>query len=143
GSPSASARPTRRVLDRHRAWLELLHPVYAAGLALRRLAGPDADMRALDPLHDDAPADDVPQPEPLIIGTSADASALTHALARYGLTPRETEVALLLARRLTTEEIARALGCAERTARHHTEQVMTKLGVASRRAVADALDPRP
>jgi len=58
---------------------------------------------------------------------------------RFRLTQRETEVALLLARRLSTPEIARTLGVSVHTARRHTENVMVKLGVSSRREVVTCL----
>ncbi|NBB73424.1 MAG: hypothetical protein GVY35_07070, partial [Bacteroidetes bacterium] len=53
-----------------------------------------------------------------------------------GLTPRQAEVAQLLARRKTNREIADALCISPHTARHHTEAVLRKLEVDSRRAVA-------
>ncbi|GLC25498.1 helix-turn-helix transcriptional regulator [Roseisolibacter agri] len=53
--------------------------------------------------------------------------------ARYGFTARESEVARLLGQRLTNAELAAALGVSAHTARHHTERVMAKLGVSSRR----------
>ena len=59
--------------------------------------------------------------------------------ARYGLTARESEVAVLLARRLTNAELAAALGVSGHTARHHTESVLRKLGIPTRRAAARAL----
>ena len=75
----------------------------------------------------------------------ADASALQQT---WGLTPRETEVALLLARGCPNAEVARTLGVSEHTARRHTERVLRKMGVASRAQVAamingSALRSRP
>lgn len=55
--------------------------------------------------------------------------------ARYGLTGREAQVALLLAAGKRNEEIAGALCISPHTARRHTERVMLKLGVKSRAAV--------
>lgn len=43
---------------------------------------------------------------------------------RFGLTPRQAEVALLLARRRTNREVARALHISPYTARRHTEKVL-------------------
>jgi len=57
----------------------------------------------------------------------------------YGLTPREAEVALHLARGATREGIARALGISPHTVRAHTEKVFVKLGVTTRSAVAAAV----
>ena len=51
---------------------------------------------------------------------------------RYALTGRELEVAILLRSRQTNQEIASRLGVSEHTARHHTENVLRKLGVTSR-----------
>jgi len=47
---------------------------------------------------------------------------------RFGLTPREREVAILLAERKTNREIASRLGISPHTARHHSERVIGKLG---------------
>ncbi|MFN2566319.1 MAG: response regulator transcription factor [Gemmatimonadaceae bacterium] len=58
---------------------------------------------------------------------------------RYQLTKRETDVARLLAVGKTNAEIAEALSISEHTARRHTEQVLLKLGVRSRAAVAPIL----
>ena len=55
--------------------------------------------------------------------------------ARYGLTPRQLEVARLLAEGLTNGEIAETLGTSYYTARNHAEQVLRRLGVTSRAAV--------
>lgn len=61
--------------------------------------------------------------------------------ARFGLTGREAEVAVLLLQRRSNAEIAEALELSEHTARHHTERVLHKLGVNSRTALAGALAP--
>lgn len=54
---------------------------------------------------------------------------------RYGLTPRQTVVARLLAEGCSNAEIAKRLSVSYFTARNHTEQVLAKLGVSSRAAV--------
>jgi len=54
---------------------------------------------------------------------------------RFDLTPRQAEVAQLLARRKTNPEIAEALCISPHTARHHTEAVLQKLNVSCRRNV--------
>jgi len=54
---------------------------------------------------------------------------------RFGLSPREAQVAILLAERKSNLEIARALGISPHTSKRHTERVLGKLGVSSRRAV--------
>ncbi len=66
------------------------------------------------------------------------------SLAAQGLsdlTPREREVALLLARGHTNRQIARTLFISERTAEKHVANVLRKLGVASRAALAAYLAP--
>jgi DNA-binding NarL/FixJ family response regulator len=58
---------------------------------------------------------------------------------RYRLTRRESDVAQLLALGKSNAEVASALSISEHTARHHTERVLTKLGVSSRAAVGVSL----
>jgi predicted ATPase/DNA-binding CsgD family transcriptional regulator len=53
-----------------------------------------------------------------------------------GLTPRETEVLGLLARRLTDREIADALFISPRTVGRHVEAILGKLGAGNRREAA-------
>jgi HD-GYP domain-containing protein (c-di-GMP phosphodiesterase class II) len=53
-----------------------------------------------------------------------------------GLTPREVEVLIHLARGATNKEIAAALGIAVRTANHHVENIYGKLDVTTRAAAA-------
>lgn len=62
-----------------------------------------------------------------------DAPALS---ARFGLTPREAEVALLLARGQTDRQVAETLTVSHSTARRHAERALQKLGIQSRAAVA-------
>ena len=54
---------------------------------------------------------------------------------RHGLTPREVQVAALLAQSTTTAAVATALGISRHTVRRHTEQILGKLGVHARAAV--------
>jgi DNA-binding CsgD family transcriptional regulator len=58
---------------------------------------------------------------------------------RYALTPREIQVADLLVQRMTNSEIAATLGISAHTARHHTESVLLKTHVNSRRALRHLL----
>lgn len=60
-----------------------------------------------------------------------------------GLTPREAQVALMMAERLTSPEIARQLGIADATARRHAERVLRKLHIGSRTEVAAAIGKIP
>lgn len=59
---------------------------------------------------------------------------------RFGLTRKEACVALLLAERKSTPEIARELHISPHTARHHVRRVLAKLGIRSRRAVPAVLE---
>ncbi|MEW5931760.1 MAG: response regulator [Gemmatimonadota bacterium] len=58
---------------------------------------------------------------------------------RFGLTARQVDVARLLGEGHTNHEIAEKLGVSYFTVRSHTEQVLAKLGVASRAAVGALL----
>lgn len=55
---------------------------------------------------------------------------------RFGLTPREADITLLVAEGLSNAEIADRRGISAFTARNHVEKVLGKLGVDSRKAVA-------
>jgi DNA-binding NarL/FixJ family response regulator len=56
------------------------------------------------------------------------------AVAAAGLTPRELEVLVLVARGQTNREIAAALVISPHTARRHLQNIFRKLGVSSRAA---------
>ncbi|HEX8275008.1 MAG TPA: helix-turn-helix transcriptional regulator [Longimicrobiaceae bacterium] len=60
-----------------------------------------------------------------------------------GLTPKEVDVARLLAEGRTNAAIATALCISQHTARHHTEKVMGKLRVRSRAEVGPRLRSLP
>jgi DNA-binding CsgD family transcriptional regulator len=71
--------------------------------------------------------------------------AVEHALAEAppaavdaapGLTPRELQVASLVAQGRSSREIAEALVISERTAESHVEHIRAKLGVHSRAEIA-------
>ncbi|GAA3069302.1 HD domain-containing protein [Pseudonocardia yunnanensis] len=53
-----------------------------------------------------------------------------------GLTPREVEVLVLVARAASTRQIARELRIAPRTAGNHIERIYTKIGASTRAAAA-------
>ena len=53
-----------------------------------------------------------------------------------GLTPREVEIVVQLARGRSNPEIAEALGVSRRTVTSHLEHVYTKLGVSGRTEAA-------
>src|SRR5688500_11055482 len=77
------------------------------------------------------------------VDTAADDPILPDMAAlrrRFRLTEREAEVARLLAQRRTNKEIARVLDVSWHTARRHTERVLGKLGIRSRRHVLAAIN---
>ena len=58
---------------------------------------------------------------------------------RFNLTPREAEVALLLADRLTPRQVAEQIGVSYNTARCYSERILTKLGIRNRGAIRGRL----
>ncbi|MBC6462809.1 helix-turn-helix transcriptional regulator [Actinomadura sp. HBU206391] len=60
----------------------------------------------------------------------------------FGLTPREHEIAMLVAEGCTNQQIAEKLVLSVRTVETHLSRVFAKLGVGSRVGVATALNPR-
>lgn len=74
---------------------------------------------------------------PAFLAAPVDAVATGSAGARpRGLTPREGEVARLIADGSTNRAIGRRLGLSERTVERHAENIRAKLGVGSRAQVA-------
>ncbi len=61
----------------------------------------------------------------------------------FGLSPRELEVARLVADELTNQQIAERLFLSVRTVETHLSRIFTKLDVSSRVGVATALNRRP
>lgn len=57
-------------------------------------------------------------------------------LRRQGLTAREVDVLRLVARGLSSKEIARRLVISPKTARNHIEHIYTKIGASSRVAAS-------
>lgn len=53
-----------------------------------------------------------------------------------GLTPRETDVLVCMARGMSNREVARALYISQKTVGNHVEHIYTKLGVSTRTAAA-------
>ena len=101
------------------------------------------DAAVGEPIHLDRALfieDESPQPPIMVLVVERHplpgAKELSH---RFGLTPREIEVALLLVDRLSDEEIARRLHIKLNTARCHSNRVLGKLGVHSRNHVRRTL----
>jgi DNA-binding CsgD family transcriptional regulator len=67
---------------------------------------------------------------------------VAETLAAFGLTAREQEVAHLLMSGASNERIATGLGISAFTARHHTEHVLSKLGVRTRAEVLPRVQRR-
>ncbi|MGW2836031.1 LuxR C-terminal-related transcriptional regulator [Streptomyces sp. NPDC001286] len=59
--------------------------------------------------------------------------------ANASLTAREREIALMAAKGASSREIATSLGISIRTANNHLQRIFTKLGIASRRDIAQHL----
>jgi DNA-binding NarL/FixJ family response regulator len=58
------------------------------------------------------------------------------------LTPREQEIAILVARGFTNRQIASELFISERTVDHHVSNILKKLDVSSRERIASRLGNR-
>jgi DNA-binding CsgD family transcriptional regulator len=67
--------------------------------------------------------------------TAAGAGGRRRVTGPAGLTSREVEVLLLIARGATTQNVARQLGIAPRTAGAHIEHIYAKTGASSRATV--------
>ena len=68
----------------------------------------------------------------IVIEPASGPRSATVRLEAHGATPREREVATLLARGLTNQEIAEALCLSAHTVQDHTKSLFEKLGVGSR-----------
>ncbi|MFT3865508.1 MAG: LuxR C-terminal-related transcriptional regulator [Solirubrobacterales bacterium] len=70
-------------------------------------------------------------------GSRLPAAIADDAFAEYGLTPRETEVLVLVARGRSNRDAAAILGLSARTVQKHLEHCFRKLGVENRSAAAE------
>jgi two-component system, NarL family, nitrate/nitrite response regulator NarL len=72
--------------------------------------------------------------------STAETQSMLAQAREHGLTPRECHVLILLARDLSTREIARHLGVADVTVRRHLSAIRRKLAVADRSAAIRELE---
>jgi DNA-binding CsgD family transcriptional regulator len=117
------------------AWQELEAPYEAAqtrillGLACRAVGDADAFALELDAARASfdvlGATPDVARVDSLAVGRPRD---------DYGLSPRELEVLRLVAAGKSNREIAESLVISEHTVARHVQNILTKLGVASRTA---------
>jgi DNA-binding CsgD family transcriptional regulator len=107
-------------------------PAYAS---VRLISGRWLTVHAA-PLHTDS-QDPTTVAVMLALATPAELEPLR--LALHGLTPREREVAQLLARGASNEEIARALWISRYTVKDHVKAVYAKLRVGGRAELAGKL----
>ena len=77
--------------------------------------------------------------EALLHHTRSGQSVFDAIQRTYRLTPTQTRVAVLLADRLTNDEVAQVLCVKESTARRHTEAVLLRLNVTNRFQVISRL----
>jgi DNA-binding NarL/FixJ family response regulator len=104
-------------------------------LALARRAGPGDAARARSLAADAASRARTLGMPPFAARAHELADRLGRAPAEL-LTPREREVAVLVARGLTNREIAARLCLSERTAQNHVQHILTKLDLPNRSQVA-------
>lgn len=79
--------------------------------------------------------------ERLMAARPEPAEAVATAFARAGLTPRESEVALLALKGLSSPEIAHVLAMSDKTVRQHLSRVYEKHGVRGRGELVHLLFP--
>ena len=75
----------------------------------------------------------------IVVETARPDDIVTILLESYGLTERETDVVLLLARGLSLKEIALELCLSVHTVRDHVKSIYGKAGVSSKGALVAAL----
>lgn len=85
------------------------------------------------------PSDGYPSETVVVIEPSKPEEVAWMNVAAYGLTPREEEVAGLVARGLSTKQISHRLFISEHTVQNHLRGVFEKVGVRSRRELVKKL----
>ncbi|AHY48027.1 Bacterial regulatory protein, luxR family [Rubrobacter radiotolerans] len=85
------------------------------------------------------PVDGHPGETVIVIEPSKPQDVAWMSVAAYGLTPREEEIAGLVARGLSTRQISRTLFISEHTVQNHLRGVFEKVGVHSRRELVKRL----
>ncbi|MBX3221329.1 MAG: response regulator [Labilithrix sp.] len=79
--------------------------------------------------------------ERLMTSRPTRAETVKRTFARAGLTPRETEIALLALKGLSSPEIAQVLSMSDKTVRQHLSRVYEKHGVSGRGELVHLLLP--
>jgi DNA-binding CsgD family transcriptional regulator/tetratricopeptide (TPR) repeat protein len=117
---------------------------YELARALLARAGPDDLRRARAVLGECRSSAEELGMAPFVARADRLLAGLGGGRRPSGLSPREEEVAQLVARGLTNHEIAAALVVSERTAQNHVQHILTKLGFTKRSQIAawDAGRPR-
>jgi HD-GYP domain-containing protein (c-di-GMP phosphodiesterase class II) len=129
GASAAALSPEARLLataDCYRALTEPRphRPALEPDAARRELSA-EAEANRLDPWAIDS-----------VLLASGQAPARPRPPRPAGLTEREIQVLLLIARGAMAKQVARRLGISVRTANHHIEHIYGKVGVSTRAGVA-------
>ncbi|XVQ83091.1 helix-turn-helix transcriptional regulator [Microbispora siamensis] len=149
GAAAEAAEEAARLLTVGERRLDAGRALLTAGLA--HLAAPGGRSRAREHLRAAAEVFDAcgaralkarTERELRRLGVRVGGGATTAAggdAARFGLSPRELEVALLVAEGLTNQQVAERLFLSVRTVETHLSRIFAKLEVTSRVGVATAL----
>ena len=99
-------------------------------------SGANTNSEKPSSLGNEAPKTESPKPPSLSIVEAADSVSQTLS-ARYGLTSRESEIAVLIARGYSVRRIAEMLVLSPNTVQGYSKCVYRKLGVHSKQSVID------
>jgi DNA-binding CsgD family transcriptional regulator len=89
--------------------------------------------------HTTSAPDGTPTRIVVISGFNSMIPGIADLRSRFNLTNREAEIALLLCERRSNKEIARLKGFTTHAAERHTEKILAKLGIGSRKDVLQVL----